>query len=492
MNKTSLRQSLVWRLALALLGILVILGLSYILITAYSAKRYYQETTQKLNAHVAEHMLLEVNPFVDGAVNEEALGKIMHSMMAVNPTLEVYLLDESGAILSYVVLDKKVRLKSVDISPVKEFISSGGKGFVLGDDPRKPGEQTVFSATSIEENGELQGYVYMVLASESYENVSQALLGSYFIRVGTSTFIITLIFSLGLGVVLIFFLTKNVRNVAETMRAFADGDYQKRVEISRKDELATIGETFNSMADTIVKNIDELKEVDTLRRELIANVSHDLRSPLAVINGYIETLVIKDAELNQEQRKKYLDIIFRSGQKLNRLVTDLFELSKLESGQVKLEQEKIAISEEVERITEEYRLIAKKKGIEIKTEIDSGANTNVLADVKLINRVFQNLLDNAVKYAPENGNIDVKLELEQGAVKTTVSNSVNSINPKELEHLFDRNYRAGNSQKDSGAGGMGLGLAIVKKILEVHDSIIKVSTFKDQRISFTFQLPIAP
>ena len=130
--KKGLRKTLLWRLSGALLIILVLLGLAYVSITAYSLTKYHEETTQRLNSGVAESMLLEVQPFVNGEVNEEAVGKIMHSMMAVNPSIEVYLLNPQGDVLKYVVLDKKVRLKSVDISPVKEFINAKGEGYILG------------------------------------------------------------------------------------------------------------------------------------------------------------------------------------------------------------------------------------------------------------------------------------------------------------------------------------------------------------------------
>ena len=113
MNIKNIGKSLYWRISLSFLLILMLLGLAYTLINVYAANQYFKEITQRLNANVAESMLLEVTPFVDGKVNEEALGKIMHSMMAVNPSLEVYLLDPSGEILSFVVLKKKVKLNRI-------------------------------------------------------------------------------------------------------------------------------------------------------------------------------------------------------------------------------------------------------------------------------------------------------------------------------------------------------------------------------------------
>ena len=119
-----MKNSFFFRLSIIFIIVLLLLGLTYTYFVAITAKNYFQETTQKLNSNVAESMLLEVKPFVDGKVNEEALGKIMHSMMAVNPSLEVYLLDTDGQILSYVVFDKKVKLKSVSLDPVIKFIDN--------------------------------------------------------------------------------------------------------------------------------------------------------------------------------------------------------------------------------------------------------------------------------------------------------------------------------------------------------------------------------
>ena len=191
--KFNLKNTLFWRFSLSFLLLFILLGFAYVFITTLAARRYVEETTQKLNAKVASHMLEEVKPFVDGKVNEKALGILMHSMMAVNPALEVYLLDSEGKILSFVVLEKKVKLSRISIDPIKQFLKANGEKYVLGDDPRNPGSKTIFSAAPVIENGRLRGYAYLVLASEQYENTAATFLGSYWLRVGTKSFVITLI-----------------------------------------------------------------------------------------------------------------------------------------------------------------------------------------------------------------------------------------------------------------------------------------------------------
>ncbi|WP_373399475.1 HAMP domain-containing protein [Algoriphagus halophilus] len=254
-------KSLYWRISLSFILILLIVGFSYVYITATTSQRYFQETTQRLNANVADYLIKEVNPFQDGKVNEEALGVIMHSMMAVNPGIEVYLLDPEGNILSYVVLDQKVKLKSVEIEPVKKFVADQGSNFILGDDPRNPGDQSVFSATAVYEENQLLGYVYITLASEKFETISNSLLGSYWMKLTFNSILITLVVALLIGLVLIGWLTRHLRKIVQTVEHFRDGDLKARVPESNSDsELATLGNTFNHMADTILANIDELKK----------------------------------------------------------------------------------------------------------------------------------------------------------------------------------------------------------------------------------------
>lgn len=480
-------KSLYWRISLSFIFILLIVGFSYVFITASTAQRYFQETTQRLNSSVADYLIKEVNPFQNGTVNEEALGVIMHSMMAVNPGIEVYLLDPNGNILSYVVLDQKVKLKSVEIDPVKKFITDQGSNFILGDDPRNPGDQSVFSATAVYEDAKLLGYVYITLASEKYETISKSLLGSYWMKLTFNSILITLVVALLIGLVLIGWLTRHLRKIIHTVEQFRDGDFNARVPESNSDsELAVLGNTFNHMADTILGNIDELKKVDSLRRELIANVSHDLRNPLAIINGYIETLQIKGDKISKEEQDKYLRIISSSTDKLTKLVTDLFDLSKLESGQMHVKLERLKVQELLFDSALKYELLAATKGIKIKSQICQNLPI-VKADLSLIDRVIQNLLDNAVKYTPHEGQILIDAcEVEHGGVCIKIRNSGPGIPQEELKSLFDRYYMIDKDQQ--GVQGSGLGLAIVKHILEIHGSEIKINSDSMSYTEFEFDL----
>ncbi len=398
------------------------------------------------------------------------------------------MIDPGGKILSFVVLDKKVKLTQISLEPVQKFISDKGEKYVLGDDPRNPGRKTIFSATEVKQDGKLLGYVYMVLASEQYDNIASALVKSYWLRVGTNAFILTLLAAFTIGLVLIWQLTKNLRFIIGTFKRFEKGDLNARIpENKMKGELAILSRTFNNMADTILQNIDELKEIDSLRRELIANVSHDLRSPLAVIHGYIETMMIKEEKLSPEERKKYLQIILDGSEKLKKLVADLFELSKLDAKQIKLKKEKFFINELVADAAQHYKVFAEKKHISIDSDI-SQSLPMVEADISLMERVIQNLMSNAIQYTPENGKVSVKVKKLENAVEVDVENTGEGIAENDLPHIFDRYYKV--SKEKTGIEGTGLGLAIVKKILDLHQIPIEVKSKAGEVTCFSFALPV--
>ena len=481
------KESLFWRISILFFLILVLLGVCYTIITISIAKRYSDETTQRLNANVASEMLLEVNPFVDGKVNEEALGKIMHSMMAVNPTLEVYLLDPQGKILSSVVLHKKVKLQYVSVEPIKAFIKDEGKSLMYGDDPRNPGKSKIFSASSVYSGEKHLGYVYMILASEESENIATALQESYLLKIGVRSFILTISAAFIIGILLLWLLMKSLRSIFDTVKKFSQGDLKARIPLQSKGELAALSSTINTMADTILRNIDELKEVDTLRRDLIANISHDIRTPISIIHGYIETLIMKHDSLDVQKQQEYLKTIIKSTERLKHLMSDLFELSKLESRQIKPKMEPFFMADLLQDLGQKYKLLALERKIQLEAELPSKMPV-VIADIALIERVLQNLIDNALNYTPEHGKVKIKMQEDLKHVNISVANTGAGIASKELPRIFDRYYKVENHR---GSRGTGLGLAIVKNILEIHKTDITVKSEQMGSTVFSFNLPLA-
>ena len=292
-TKTSFFNSLYWKIAAIFLITLLVLSVIYLYISVYTAEMYFQETSQKLNAEIAPHIAGDNQCFVNGEANEAALQEVFHNVMIINPSIEVYLLNTEGKILTYFAPNKTIELEYVPLVPIKEFIDVKGEAFVMGVDSKNVHSMKGFSASEVYEDSTFMGYIYVILGGEEYENAAQLVFGSYMLRLGVRSMSITLIAAAIISLIALALITRNLRKIIVVIRRFKDGDLNARIKLRGKGELSEFGNSFNEMADTIVSNIEEMKTMDNLRRESVANVSHDLRTPLATIQGYIETIMMK-------------------------------------------------------------------------------------------------------------------------------------------------------------------------------------------------------
>ena len=480
-------RSLFWKVSATFLLVLLIFTALVLWINTRASRNYALEVTQRMNHDLAAHTAGEIKPFLNGEIPEEKIGILMHSMMAVNPGIEVYVLDTTGRILKYVALAGEVKLDRVDLAPVREFFADQHEsGLVLGDDPRAPGQRNIFSAAPVVEDGMVRGYVYIILAGQEYAGASGTLFSSYFLRLGSRSVLVALVITLLAGLLAIRFITINLDRIVSGFRRFQSGDHQARIALGGSGELKEVASTFNDMATTIQKNIEELKGVDKLRKELIGNVSHDLRTPIAAIHGYAETLLMKSSTISDAEKQDHIGIILKSADRLKLLVDDLFTLSKLEAGQVKLDLEPLSLGELVHDVVNKLRLLANEKAVSINIIMAKDLPI-VEVDVKKIDRVIQNLVHNAIKFCRQGDRITIELDGGQpGSVDVRISDTGVGIVPEELPHIFDRYYMG---KRSAAADGSGLGLAIAKRIVELHGSSVIAASTVNEGATFHFSLP---
>lgn len=475
------------KISVIFLAVLVLFAVIALYVSVKAARDYSIEVNQRMNRNLAQSTVEVISPLMkDGIISEEAVADIMHSMMVINPIVEVYLLNPEGQILKYVAPDKVVKLEQVSLNPIQKFLSDPEHSIIYGDDPRNPGESKTFSAAEIVLDNKLAGYIYIVLASQEYISNEQAVLGSYILGLSVRSVIIILLISALVGLLAIWMITKKLNPIIQGISKFKKGKLSTRIPVKSNDELDRIGLVFNEMADTIQQNIQELKGVDNLRRELISNVSHDLRTPVASIQGYAETLILKQGKISDEEQRKYLDVIYKSCGKLKKLVEDLFELSKLQTKQVKPNPEPFSIAELVYDIANKYRILSQKKGISVNTVVSKELPL-VEADISMIDRVLQNLIDNSMKFCKEGDTINIEIDTKvPHRVEVRVADSGQGIRQEDLPHVFQRYYKGREDQQSTG-----LGLAIVQKIIELHQSTIEVFSQFGKGTTFVFDLPVA-
>jgi two-component system OmpR family sensor kinase len=485
-------KSLHARLVAVLLGLLLGLGAILITINFYSTKRYEEEVVQRLNRALASSLVAEDVLLEDGEVNEEALEHIFHTLMIINPSIEVYLLDLEGQVVQHS-SPGKVRRDSIDIEPIKAFMADGAELPILGDDPRDESRLKIFSASPIMVEDRYEGYLYVVLASEAYDSVVQRLQTSHILRLSVVVTLVALVLAGIAGVILFSHLTRRLRILAGVVDSFRRSDFSTPVRLEKRpgngDEIDTLTESFEGMSDRIIQQVRSLKQTDELRRELVANVSHDLRTPLASLTGYIETLQLKEGRLTDEERDQYLAVARRQSERLGTLVEELFELARLESRDMKPELEPFPLPELVQDVVLDFQLEAEKKRVSLKLDRPTEVPL-VSADIGLIQRALSNLIGNALKHTEEGGRVSVYIEPLINKVAVRIEDTGCGIPDAELEQIFDRFYQARNHGEEQSTAG-GLGLAIVKRILELHGSAVEAASTVGKGTVFTFSLETA-
>lgn len=304
---------------------------------------------------------------------------------------------------------------------------------------------------------------------------------------------VLLVFAGGIAMALGYFiaaaLTDRIAAVCRGADAIAAGDLSARVPVTGNDEMAHLAATFNAMAARLQEADRQQREVDQLRRDLIAWVGHDLRTPLASTRVIVEALadgMVEDPETVQ----RYLRTAQRDIKSLTTLIDDLFALAQLDAGGLTLDRRPVAISDLVSDTLESFRTMADQRGVALEGQVASGSDP-VLVDAQQVSRVLANLVSNALRHTPEGGAVRVTAEPVDGLVRVAVSDTGEGISPTDLPRVFERFYR-GEKSRSRITGGSGLGLAIAKGIVEAHGGQIWVESEPSAGASFCLTLPKSP
>lgn len=481
-------RSLYSRLALALIALLVLIGILIAVLIQHLATRYQQEVSQTMNRDLAMYIAEEHRFFRGENLNPRTVEKLFHDVMVVNPAVEVYLLDATGRILAYSAPREKVQRTAISLEPIKAFL--GGTRLPLyGDDPRDLNSRKVFSAAAIGPATAPRGYVYTILGGETFQGIASMVASSYVARTGFAVLGVIVIAGIGVGLMLFFGLTRRLRILTQAVEHFRDHGARQKIAppAAVNDEISRLHQTCAEMSARLDAQMRSLEATDRMRRELVANVSHDLRTPLAAMRGYLETLQIKDADLSAAEKQRYLAIAVQHTDRLARLIAELFELARLDAGEVRLKPESFPPAELVQDVTHSFELAARQRAIRLQT--DYGSNTPpVRADIALIQRALANLLDNALRHTPAGGVVQVSLATAGNRVRVAVADSGPGIAHDDLPYIFDRFYR-GRDDPRAQTDGAGLGLAIVRRILDLHETTIDVESKPGAGARFTFDLP---
>ncbi|WP_300902367.1 cell wall metabolism sensor histidine kinase WalK [uncultured Clostridium sp.] len=277
---------------------------------------------------------------------------------------------------------------------------------------------------------------------------------------------------------------KYIKFITEKIKEIEKDGFGKIIEVKGEDELANLCISINSMSLELRKKIDNEKKLEENKNELITNVSHDLRTPLTSIIGYIN-LLKESKDYNKEKFDEYIWIIDEKAKGLNKLINELFEYTKLSNYDVKLNYNNINLCELVDQIFGEYILIFKEANLSLEKYLPK-EDVFINVDIEKMVRVLENLLINAKKYSVKNTKVSLRLFEENNNVIISVTNKSENISNEDLENIFERFYKIDKARSDLESSG--LGLNIVKRIVELHNGLVKVE-LNDDFITFSIILP---
>jgi signal transduction histidine kinase len=496
-------RTLYAKLSAALLVLLLLLGTVTAVVTIRTSRLHMLEVQQELHRELAAKVVEEQPRLHDATARDEALDLIFEKLMVINPDIEIYLLDGAGRILGYSAPPGRVQQEVVDLEPVRTFLDDHTPLPILGTDPRNPDSANIFSVAPIRADGD-EGYLYIVLASEQLDSALAMVSTSYILQTGVFMVAGSLVLALLGGVLMFRRLTRRLRQLAGEIADFERrmlgragqggemaGEAGERspatAATAPADEVDALERGFRDMSHRISRQVAELEARDEERRDLLANISHDVRTPLTHLQGYLETLLLKGDGLSGEERGEYLQIAVQRSEQLGRLVADLLDLAKLDAPKRLEEQEEFSIAELVQDVVQQFELAAEEDGIELAVRIDA-ERARIRGNLGTIERALQNLIENAVRYSRRGDRVEVCVGRAAAGVEIAVRDTGPGIPPDELEHIFDRFYRCrgrgGGSQE-----GSGLGLSIARRALELHGADLLCESRVGEGTTFRFSLP---
>ena len=265
---------------------------------------------------------------------------------------------------------------------------------------------------------------------------------------------------------------RRLKDVQHATERLGGGDLSARAPEHGGDEVAALARSFNQMADELTRRARELEASDRTRRQLMADVSHELMTPLTAMRGYIETLTMPEVQLDQQTRQRYMSIITDETHRLEQIIGDLLDLARLEGGGMTLRHDRADVQQLFNRVAERHERDLADRRITLTTRVDAAAQS-VVADADRLEQALQNLAANAIRHTPESGQIRLTAERQGPEIVLTVRDNGPGIPSEHLPLIFNRFYKADASRKASG-GGSGLGLSIAKAIVERHGGTISV------------------
>ncbi len=456
----------------------VLISAIFIGVLNYAYMGYYDELRQRQGSEFARNIVAMYPQLGDFEKLDRAdVESLFEKMLLLDPRSAIYLLDSDGRIRAGYTKERSIGSKAnVSLGPIRRVLNAPIGQTVYGDDPDFTGQRRLFAVAPLvaaSAKAEPAGYVYVLMRPPNTD-VASTLMQSYANRSAIAVAVGGTLFSALLVFAVLSLITRPLKRLTDAADAVSADDTHGALSLNmlppggdelRSDEIGRLSRAFRAMVMRLREQAHQVKRVDANRREWVANVSHDLRTPLTSLIGHLETIQMRGERMSVEDRVRFLDVAMRNAQHLDRLSSSLFDLARLESDDLPLDKSPAHLGEFLDDFVARFAAVAETRNIALTVEYPPGLPL-VSIDAALVERALANLMDNALRYTPSGGAIMLSTTPRDNGVAIAVADSGTGIDATMLAHVFERFFQG--SRHREGGGHAGLGLAVVERVAQLH------------------------
>ena len=495
MRSIGFMRTLFGRLVVAELVFGTLAALGFIAVLEFSHGQYHRDQTQRQSLALAEEFLRTERELFGPDLGHAAhVHEALKRLGAHNPAVDIYWLSPTGQILGASARAEDLATTSVDLRPLDRLLSGQAELPVLGVDPLEPSRPKVFSVAGVGDPASPSGYLYVILRGDEAALVLGARRSTAFGQsVALAVGVMILAFASTLLILLV--ILRPFRKMSRAVEAFRRSDFTHWTPLgsapvsSATTEIDGLSAHLDDMAAHISHLLGQLKDDERKMREMFTNISHDLRTPLTVIRGNLETLQMKGERIGAEERQVILRAALAQMRALGALVNRVFDLAKLQSPTFQLRRERTSLTELLQDVTLKFAIPAQARGLELTTD---GLHDHAFVeiDVALLERVLDNLIGNAIEHAEGADRICVALRDRGDRYRVEVHDNGQGLAPAQVEALL-RTSEADDGIPRLRDPGKGLGLLITRRILALHGQTLVLESGSGRGTTFAFDLPKA-
>ena len=474
----------------------VLIAAIFTLAVHFAHSAYYDELRQQQGlafTHNVAMMYPELGQFEH--IQRAQIENQFEQMLLLEPSSALYLIDTQGRVRAGYTKQRSIGSSgTVSLAPIKQLMDVPLGKTVLGDDPDFPGMKSLFAAAPLYDGSAQSGYLYMLMRPQE-AMTGQLLAASYANRTALAV-------ALGATLLSALFVLVVMGQITHPLRQLARAADQVRGSVvahtpdaasfphqDRHDEIGHLSRAFRDMVQRLHEQVQRVRQMDSTRREWVASISHDLRTPLTALTGHLETVLLRGERLSNAERERFLQVALKNAQHLDRLSASLFDFARLDSDAVRLEKVPAHIGELLDDIAQRFAPAAEVRGVTIHCYAVATLPM-IEIDAALIERALANLVENALRYTPQGGVIELAAVQSDGGITLMVSDTGCGIANADLERVFEQFFQSTHSRE--GNGHAGLGLAIVKRVAALHNGHVAVRNHSGGGACFTLWLPLTP